>query len=120
MARTATPHSCWPLLAGATAITIFAASIVAQSNINTIAGLSGKIVGAARACGIDGNRLATTTERVFRVINQRARSKSEAGDATLLFAKMINVGVDEIASRRTSCEQARKAFADIEQQFRNY
>ena len=99
----------------AASLLIFSVPAFAQlTNAETIAGLSGRIIGAAKACGVDGNRLAKTAEKVFAVVKVRARSDKEEGAAVMLFVDAINAGGSEVTSGRSSCREARSAFSEME------
>ena len=88
-----------------------------MTNAEPIATLSCRILAAAKACGVDGARLAATGERMFQVVNARAASERERGSATALCASAHNVGVDQVASGKVSCRDARAAFEEIERKF---
>jgi hypothetical protein len=91
-----------------------------MTNAETIATNGCRIFGAAKACGVDGARIAATGERMFRVVNARAASERERGSATSLCAAANNVGVEQVASGKVSCRDARAAFEEIERQLARY
>jgi len=93
------------------------ATPASYTNVESIAGHGGRIIGAARACGVDGDRLERTTKKLFAAINARARSKKEAGEATMLFVRTMQWGADEIRRDSSLCAQTRRALADVEAQF---
>lgn len=98
------------------AIACNVAHAATPTNVQTIAGFGGRIVGAARACNVDGARLRTTTEKLFAVINARSESESEIAQATGLFASTLNRGATEVANG-VPCSDAIRAYESIERRF---
>ena len=90
------------------------------SNAETIAAGSGRIIGAAKACDVDGSRLRALGEKVFAVLNVRAKSERDQGSATGIFASTYNTGIDQVASGKIKCAAARSAFKDLELKFSKY
>lgn len=89
----------------------------ALSNAETIAALAGRIIGAAKACGVDAGRLTRAAETIFKVVEARAVDEDDNGRAIVLFPTTFNAGVGEVSSGRTTCGQARDAFDQLERQF---
>jgi hypothetical protein len=90
------------------------------SNAQTIAGLGGRILGAGKACGVDGNRLARSGEKVLTVSKARANSDRDRSAAVSLFMDAYNAGISEVSAGRTSCSTARSAVADLESKLSGY
>lgn len=88
-----------------------------MTNAEAIATLTGRIIGAAKACGVDGRRLSNTGARVFALVNARAGSERERGAATALFSVAYEVGIKQVASGKIRCQDARHVFEDTEARF---
>jgi hypothetical protein len=88
------------------------------SNVDTLAVHSGRILGAAKACGIDGQRLKGTAELAFLTINARAASKREQEQATSIFAVAMDEGTKQVRSGQAKCAEVRSAYETIDRDLR--
>ena|SRR5260221_9306225 len=84
------------------------------SNAEFLGAFSGRVVGIGTACQVDKDRVLDLTKRAFAEINRGAVSKSDAGNATSLFAEGVNSGSAEIGTGKTSCAAGTRAFEDVE------
>src|SRR4051812_16795913 len=87
------------------------------TNAETIAALGGRVIGGAKACGVDGARLRTTTAKIFDTVNARAKTEKEAGRATWLFTQTLDQSMS--TTKRAECRDAERAFEEIEKRFAN-
>jgi hypothetical protein len=88
-----------------------------MSDTEAFAGRAGQLLGAARACGADGEALAEAATRVFARINERsAGDLDEMARATELFTINVRVGRVDVDHGAIACRAARTAFARFERQ----
>ena len=100
---------------------LLAVPVCAQADATaaqSIAGAGGRIIGAAKACGIDPVELVTATKHVFAAATQRAISDFDRGTLHIIFSDGYNVGIDDITSGRSNCEDARGDLTKIENEVR--
>jgi hypothetical protein len=89
-------------------------AVWAQSNVELAAELGGRIVGAAKACGINPDRIRRTSERLVTVIGS-ATATSAARDAALgYFTSAQAAGAEEVRSERSKCQGIHVSFSEIE------
>jgi len=86
----------------------------------SIAGSGGRTVGAAKACGIDPNELETATKHIFAAASQRAVSDFDRGTIHIIFADGYDVGMDDIKTGRSNCDEVRDALTKIENETRGH
>lgn len=89
--------------------------VMAQlSNAESIAALGGRILGAAKACGVSGSDTAAVGEKILKTASARAGSEKERGAVLLLFTDTYNVGAAQVSSGAVKCSDARSAFRDLQ------
>ncbi len=86
----------------------------AQSNVELAAELGGRIVGAARACGINPDRVRKTSERLLTMIGSSSATPVERDAAKSHFAGAQAAGADEVRSERSKCQGIHVSFSEIE------
>jgi len=86
----------------------------AQSNVELAAELGGRIVGAARACGINPDRVRRTSDRLVSVIGASTASPTEREAAKGYFASAQSAGAEEVRSERSKCQGIHVSFSEIE------
>jgi hypothetical protein len=85
-----------------------------QSNVELAAELGGRIVGAARACGINPDRIRRTSERLLTVIGNSTATPAEREAAVGHFASAQAAGAEVIRSERSKCQGIHVSFSEIE------
>lgn len=86
----------------------------AQSNVELAAELGGRIVGAARACGINPDRIRRTSERLLTVIAGSTGTAAERDAAKGHFTSAQPAGAEEVRSERSKCQGVHVSFSEIE------
>lgn len=86
----------------------------AESNVELAAELGGRIVGAARACGINPDRIRRTSERLLTVIGGSTATAAERDAATAHFTSAQAAGAEEVRSERSKCQGIHVSFSEIE------
>lgn len=76
--------------------------------------LGGRIIGAAKTCGINSERIRRTSERMISVMGANAASPTEKEAAKALFAASQTVGADEVRSERSKCHGIHVEFSEME------
>ena len=89
-------------------------AVSAQSNVELAAELGGRIVGAARACGINPDRIRRTSDRLVSVIGASTASPTEREAAKGYFASAQSAGAEEVRSERSKCQGIHVSFSEIE------
>ena len=89
-------------------------ALAQSSNVETAALLGGRIVGAAKACGINGDRIRRTSERLLSVMASNASSPSEREAAKDHFVAAQAVGTEEARSERSKCQGVHVDFSEME------
>jgi hypothetical protein len=89
-------------------------AVSAQTNVELVAELGGRIIGAAKACGINPDRIRRTTERLATVIDANAATKSEREAARGNFTSAQAIGAEEMRSERSRCQGIHVSFSEIE------
>ncbi|MSP96165.1 MAG: hypothetical protein EXR29_02855 [Betaproteobacteria bacterium] len=92
-----------------------AAPLRAQTtNLEMVAAYGGHIIGAAKACGINSERIRRTSERMLGIVNAKAVSAEERKSATRLFASAQGDGAEEMRLERSRCSGVHVDFSEIE------
>src|SRR5688500_7562836 len=79
-------------------------AVWAQSNVELAAELGGRIVGAAKACGINPDRIRRTSERLLSLIAGSTGTVAERESAKGHFTGSQAAGAEEIRSERSKCQ----------------
>ena len=87
---------------------------LAQSNVELAAELGGRIVGAAKACGINPDRIRRTSDRLLTVIGSSTATPAEREAATGYFKNAQPAGAEEVRSERSKCQGIHVSFSEIE------
>lgn len=104
------------LLAGlASLLAGFASPALAQSSqVEMVAELGGRIIGAAKACGLNAERIRRTSERLGSVMSSNASSPAERDSAKALFAASQSAGAEEVRGERSKCQFVHVEFSEME------
>lgn len=84
------------------------------TSLETAALLGGRIVGAAKACGINAERIRRTSERMLFVVTNKAASDIERSTATSYFAAGQSTGAEHSRVERSRCTAVHVDFSEIE------
>jgi hypothetical protein len=84
------------------------------TGLETASLLGGRIVGAAKACGINAERIRRTSERMLHVVNNKAGSEIERTTATNYFVVGQETGTEQVREDRTRCSAIHVDFSEIE------
>ena len=90
------------------------AALAQSSNVELAAALGGRIVGAAKACGINGDRIRRTSERMLSVMASNAGSQAERQAAKNYFVAAQAIGAEEARSERSKCQGVHVDFSEME------
>ena len=84
------------------------------SNVELVAMMGGRIVGAAKACNINAERVRKTSERLAAVLAARAASEAERRSAMSYFERSQGAGAEQIRSEKSKCNEIHVDFSEIE------
>lgn len=84
------------------------------SNLEMVAMVGGRIIGAAKACNINADRVRKTSERMLAVVSAKAATEAERKSAAGYFEAAQAVGVEQIRSERSRCNEIHVDFSEIE------
>lgn len=84
------------------------------TNLEMVAMFGGRIIGAAKACGINAERIRRTSGRLRNLIDQKATSGQERESASRLLASSQAAGTEEVRSERSRCSGVHVDFSEIE------
>lgn len=76
--------------------------------------LGGRIVGAAKACGVNAERVRRVSERLLSVVGGKAASMEERESAKNLFATAQVAGADQVRFEKSKCSETHVSFSEIE------
>ncbi len=76
--------------------------------------LGGRIIGTAKACGINAERIRKTSERMMSVVSNNAASASEMETAKGYFVAAQSAGAEEVRAERSKCTGIHVDFSEIE------
>ena len=92
-----------------------AAPVLAESSsVEAAATLGGRILGAAKTCGINSERIRRTAERMVSVLEANASSKWEKAGVRSLVLNGQAAGADEVRSERSKCQGIHVEFSEME------
>jgi hypothetical protein len=83
------------------------------SNVEQAAALSGRVMGAAKACGLNAERIRRTSDRLMTVLGSKA-SAEEMHSAKRHFAAMLPVGAEAVRGEHSRCTAVHVEFSEIE------
>jgi hypothetical protein len=95
----------------------FAMLAIAPAQASTVeqaATLGGRIIGAAKACGLNPERVRKVSERLLFVVSGKAASAEEREAAKTLFAAAQREGADQVRYERSKCSETHVSFSEIE------
>lgn len=84
------------------------------SSVEQAATVGGRIIGAAKACGINAERVRKVSERLLSVMGSRAGSVEERESATRLFAETQVAGSEQFRFERSKCSETHVSFSEME------
>ena len=86
----------------------------ATTNVELAAMLGGRIVGAAKACGINGERIRKVSERMLTVMGAQAASETKSTSAKEYFSAAQAAGAEQMRFERSTCTGIHVDFSEIE------
>ena len=84
------------------------------TNVELAGAMGGRIIGAAKACGINAERVRRTSERLMSVLYSKATSAEESKSAKDYFVAAQSAGTEQVRSERSKCSEIHVDFAEIE------
>lgn len=84
------------------------------SNVELVAMMGGRIIGAAKACSINAERVRRTSERLLGIVNAKASSNAEKQSARAYFEQAQSAGAEQVRSERSRCSEVHVDFSEIE------
>lgn len=89
--------------------------VLAQSsNVEMVAELGGRIIGAAKACGLNAERIRRTSERLVSVMDSNASSPAEREAVRAQFLRSQGPGAEEVRGERSKCQTVHVEFSEME------
>ncbi len=76
--------------------------------------VGGRIIGAAKACNINAERIRKTSDRMLSVVNLKAGTDAERKSAIGYFQSAQAVGAEQIRSEKSRCNEIHVDFSEIE------
>ena len=90
------------------------------TNVELLAMFGGRIVGAAKACAINPERVRKAGEKVLLLAKSKAGSEGEQESAMRTFASAQRVGSDDVRADKTRCSDVHVDFSEIEVKLAKY
>ena len=84
------------------------------TSVEQAAMLGGRIIGAAKACGINAERVRRVSDRLLAVMNAKAGSAAERASAKDHFASAQTTGAEQMRFERSKCSEVHVGFSEIE------
>ena len=84
------------------------------TGVELAAMLGGRIIGAAKACGINADRVRRTSERLASVVSAKAGSTAERDNAKAYFAAAQASGAELVRFEKSKCSEIHVSFSEIE------
>ena len=85
-----------------------------QTGVEQASIAGGRIIGAAKACGVNAERVRKVSDRLLSVIGARAESAAERESAKSYFFSAQTAGAEQIRSERSKCSEIHVSFSEIE------
>ena len=104
----------WALTGLLTGLLTSTPLLARPTNLEMVALVSGRIVGAARACSINPDRIRNASDRILSLVNDKAASVAEKAAATRQFINAQTDGGEDIRSARSRCTGVHVQFSEIE------
>jgi hypothetical protein len=104
-----------PLLVCALSASLCIGAAQAQeTNVETAAMLGGRIVGAAKACAINSERIRRASDRMLSVVVTKALTPAEKENALAYFTSAQAAGAEQVRSERSRCAGIHVDFSEME------
>jgi hypothetical protein len=84
------------------------------SNLEMVAMVGGRIIGAAKACNINAERVRKASDRMLSVVKVKAGTEAERKSAIGYFESAQVAGAEQIRSERSRCNEIHVDFSEIE------
>ena len=84
------------------------------SNLELVAMMGGRILGAAKACNVNGDRIRRTADRLVSIVNAKAATPAERKTALGYFESAKDAGAEQVRSERSRCNEIHVDFSEME------
>lgn len=84
------------------------------SNVELVAMMGGRILGAAKACNVNADRIRRTADRLVSIVNAKATSPAERKTALDYFESSKGAGAEQVRSERSRCSEIHVDFSEME------
>jgi hypothetical protein len=84
------------------------------TSVEQAAMLGGRIIGQAKACGLNTERVRRVSDRLLSVMISRAASATERENARNYFDSAQAAGTAQIRFERSKCSEVHVSFSEIE------
>jgi hypothetical protein len=91
-----------------------APSTAQTSNVLAAAELGGHIIGAAKACGLNVERIRRASERLDAVVFAKGATEKERDAAKAQFRTAQSTGAQQVRFERSRCSSVHVDFAEME------
>lgn len=95
-------------------MTCAAPAIAQESSVELAAMLGGRIIGAAKACGVNAERVRRVSDRLMSVVGSKAETSAEKENAKKLFATAQASGADQVRFEKSKCSETHVSFSEME------
>ncbi len=85
-----------------------------ETSVEHAAMLGGRIIGAAKACGVNAERLRRVSDRLMSAVGSRADTPAEKESAKKLFATAQAAGAEQVRFEKSKCSETHVSFSEIE------
>jgi hypothetical protein len=84
------------------------------SNIELVAMMGGRIIGAAKACNVNADRVRRTSERLVSVVSAKSATPAERKSALGYLESAKGAGMEQVRSERSTCSEIHVDFSEME------
>lgn len=102
------------VLAFGLGMTCAAPATAQESSVELAAMLGGRIIGAAKACGINAERVRRVSDRLLSLVGSRADTPAEREGAKKLFATAQASGAEQVRFEKSKCSETHVSFSEME------
>ncbi len=114
MTRLSSPRTTLIALASVLGILGSAPASAQPTGLETAALAGGRIIGAAKACGINAERIRRASDRLLFVVDSKAASASEKKNSLDYFVSGQIAGAEQARAERALCSSIHVDFSEIE------
>jgi hypothetical protein len=85
-----------------------------ETSVELAAMLGGRIIGAAKACRVNAERVRRVSDRLMSVVGSKADTEVEKENAKKLFATAQAAGADQVRFEKSKCSETHVSFSEME------